>query len=130
MPNYNHGKFIKSAIKSCLENEKLKEIIIADGGSKDNSFSEFKKLMKSDDRITYIQVKDNGPAEALNKALNKASGEYIGWLNSDDLYNVDIFNKICSEFQRDKNLKILYGKGANIYENGELKTFIQLLNQM
>ena len=38
MPNFNHGKFIKSAIKSCLKMNKLKEIIIADGGSSDNSF--------------------------------------------------------------------------------------------
>ena len=50
--------------------------------------------MQSDSRITYIESKDNGPAEALNKALNKSSGKYIGWLNSDDLYNVDIFNKV------------------------------------
>lgn len=123
MPNYNHGKFIKNAIQSCLKNNYLKEIIIADGGSNDNSLSEISKLMQFDSRITYIESKDSGPAEALNKALNKSSGEYIGWLNSDDLYNINIFNKIISEFEKDENLKIVYGNGANVSENGSFKNF-------
>ena len=107
MPNYNHGKFIKYAVQSCLKNDNLKEIIIADGGSTDNSFSEISNLMQCDSRITYIESEDNGPAEALNKALNKSSSEYIGWLNSDDLYSTDTFNKILYQFQKEKSLKIV-----------------------
>ena len=123
MPNFNHGRFIKYAIESCLKNKFLKEIIIVDGGSTDNSFSEILKLMKRDKRIFFIKSKDNGPAEALNEALGKASCDFIGWLNSDDLYNNDIFNKILFEFNRDKNLKVVYGNGANLNENGKFINF-------
>ncbi len=123
MPNLNHGNFIKYAIQSCLNNNNLNEIIIADGGSTDNSISEISKFMRVDSRITYIESKDSGPAEALNKALNISSSEIIGWLNSDDLYNNDVFERVIFEFDRDENLKFVYGNGANVSENGSFKNF-------
>ena len=128
MPNLNHGNFIKYAIQSCLNNNNLNEIIIADGGSTDNSISEISRFMRVDSRITFIESKDSGPAEALNKALNKSSSEIIGWLNSDDLYNDNVFDKVIFEFDRDKNLKFVYIFLAVIFGLASLdKTIAQKL---
>ena len=55
MPNLNHGNFIKYAIQSCLNNNNLNEIIIADGGSTDNSISEISKFIRVDSKITLNQ---------------------------------------------------------------------------
>ena len=119
MPNYNHGDHIVAAIKSCLMQKHLEELIIVDGGSTDNSIVKVKNLLLKDNRIKLINEKDKGPADALNKALEISKGKIIGWLNSDDIYCKNTFVLIDSKFKEDKNLKMVYGYGAHVDINGQ-----------
>jgi glycosyltransferase involved in cell wall biosynthesis len=70
---------IQSAIKQTYSNI---EILIIDGGSKDNSVAVIKKYEK---QIAYwVSEPDKGQCDAINKGMRKAKGELICWVNSDD----------------------------------------------
>ena len=81
--SFNSAQYIEDGILSILEQGyPALEYIIVDGGSTDGTREIIDKYR---DRITKIIYEpDNGPAEALNKGFKLATGEIMGWLNSDD----------------------------------------------
>lgn len=84
IPSYNQGRFLEDTIVSVLsQNYPEVEIIIMDGGSKDNSVDVIKKY---EPYITYWQSqKDKGQSNAINEGFKRATGEFVTWLNSDDV---------------------------------------------
>lgn len=107
IPNYNYGNFIEETICSVInQNYENLEIIIIDGGSTDNSVDIIKKYQQ---KITYwISEKDAGQADAINKGLQVATGEYVAYLNSDDTYLPNAFNEIFSD-KNSWNKDFIYG---------------------
>jgi len=103
-PNYNQDHYLEKAIRSILDQEYPNlEYIIMDGGSIDKSVYIIEKYKS---KLAYwISEKDNGMYDAINKGLQKTTGEIMGWLNSDDmlvpgsLYTLaEIFNNIEVEW--------------------------------
>jgi hypothetical protein len=90
VPSYNQAKFLEEAIRSILlQNYPNLELIIMDGGSDDISRD---ILEKYSPWISYWQSeKDGGQGQAINMGFSIASGNYYGWLNSDDFYNKNAF---------------------------------------
>ena len=86
MPSYNTAKFISKTIESVLEQTyKNWELLIVDDCSTDNTDEIVSKY--DDDRIIYLKNKKNsGAALTRNKAMRKAQGEWIAFLDSDDLW--------------------------------------------
>lgn len=82
-PSFNQGHFIEQTICSILDQGYPNlEYIIIDGGSSDNTIDIIKRYS---DRITYwVSESDRGQAHAINKGLEKATGDIINWINSDD----------------------------------------------
>ncbi len=106
-PSYNQAQFLERTIKSVInQGYPNLEYLIIDGGSTDNSVEVIKKYEKY---LTYwVSEKDNGQVHALNKGLAMATGEYIAFQNSDDVYFPETllrFGKAALE----KNDDILYG---------------------
>lgn len=102
MPTYNCGKFIKETIQTVIKQTyKNWELIIVDDYSKDNTeeiVAEFK-----DDRIKYNKLKENsGAAVARTTAMKIASGNYMAFLDSDDLWKKDKLEKQL-KFMKDNN---------------------------
>ena len=84
--NYNYGRFLEEAILSILSQElgERIEIIICDAGSTDNSLEIIRKYEK---HITWwCSEKDGGQSAAFNKGFSHARGEWLTWLNADDMY--------------------------------------------
>ena len=117
MPSYQQEKYLPAAIDSVLSQEADGfdiELIVADGGSSDNS----RKILESyGPRIRWTSERDEGQSDALNKALRQSTGDIIGWLNSDDLYMPGCLKTVAAVFAAEPDTKWLYGK-ANIVDAG------------
>ncbi len=91
-PSFNQGNYIEQTILSVqAQNYPNYEHIIMDGGSNDETLD---ILNKYSNLIIYRSEKDRGQVHAINKGLALASGDIIGFINSDDYYLPDAFNKV------------------------------------
>ena len=92
VPVYNSEKYIERCIESLI-NQTLQEIeiIIIDDGSKDNTSQICDEYEKKDNRIKVIHKINEGAGIARNKGLEIATGEYIGFLDSDDYVDRSMF---------------------------------------
>jgi glycosyltransferase involved in cell wall biosynthesis len=98
IPVYNVEKFIYSTLKSVFYNIKDDiEVIIIDDGSVDKSLCKIKKItenLESNIFITLISQKNMGISYTRNKGISIAKGEYISFLDSDDILSEEYFKKI------------------------------------
>ena len=93
---YNHGEFIRDAIESVLAQDypNLEHIVI-DGGSSDQTVS----ILSEYKHLNWISEPDRGQSHALNKGFERASGDIIAWLNSDDWYAKGAFEAVVPALQ-------------------------------
>ena len=107
---FNSGKFIESCIKSILkQNYKKFEIIIIDGLSTDSTIKKIKTFLDKHNNIKFFSEKDLGIYHALNKGIEKANGDIIGFVHSDDLlYNKNVLSNIIDVF-KNSNIDGVYG---------------------
>ncbi len=104
----NSERYLEENILSVFnQTYKNYEHIIIDGDSEDNTKNIIKKHI---DKINYfISEPDKGLYYAMNKGIEKATGEIIGILNSDDIYFPDALKIVNKYFVGDKNLDFLFG---------------------
>ena len=99
-PSFNQGDYIQDTIESVLDqNYENWEHIIVDGGSTDQTIS----ILKKYPHLKWVSEKDNGSVHALNKGVKMSTGDIIGWLNSDDYYEKNIFQDVVNAFDNMKN---------------------------
>jgi glycosyltransferase involved in cell wall biosynthesis len=98
-PSYNQGAYIERTIRSVLDQgyEGL-EYLIADGGSTDDSVEVIRRY---EDRLAWwVSEPDDGQTDALNKALRRATGEYVAYINSDDWFLPGAFGTAVDALER------------------------------
>ncbi len=117
MPSFNTGKFIKESIDSVInQTYRNWELIIVDDCSNDITDEVVKNI--NDSRIVYLKNEVNsGAAISRNKALKKAKGEWIAFLDSDDLWKKDKLEKQV-KFMKENNYCFSYTNYIEIDENG------------
>lgn len=108
-PLYNTDKFIAETIESVLRQTFVDwEMIIVDDCSRDQSFEIANRYAEKDCRIKVFQLPHNsGPATARNKGIEAASGKYIAFLDSDDLWSHKKLEKQI-QFMKENRFKFTY----------------------
>jgi glycosyltransferase involved in cell wall biosynthesis len=85
IPTYNRADYVVQAIDSVLEQSlQGSEIIVVDDGSTDDTEA---RMRAFGDRVVYVKTQNGGSGHARNVGMLRATGEYIAYLDSDDLYN-------------------------------------------
>lgn len=116
MPIYNAYAFLRTTLDSVLS-QTLKEIevICIDDGSTDKSLEIMKEYQNEDQRVRIITENNAGPALARNKGLLRARGEYVIFLDADDLYEPTLLEELYDMAVK-HSLDIAIAK-YNIYNN-------------
>lgn len=102
MPAYNCEEFIEETINS-VQNQSYGnwELIVVDDASTDKTGEIIKEISMNDNRVIYIKFSENkGAALARNKAIEVASGEYLAFLDSDDLWLPEKLSKQISFMEK------------------------------
>jgi glycosyltransferase involved in cell wall biosynthesis len=108
-PSYNSAKTIARTIDSVVaQNYPDLEYIIIDGASTDNT-KDLVLSYRDKINIKFISEPDGGIYEAMNKGVKLATGDVVGILNSDDLFDNNQVLKIVTEAFRDQNIEAVYG---------------------
>lgn len=94
------------------------EYIVIDGLSTDGTQKIIEKYI--DSGFWFISEKDNGLYDAMNKGLQKASGDIVGIINSDDWYSEEAIETVVEYFQRNE-ADIVYGNLVTVFPGGEEK---------
>ena len=137
IPIYNVEKYLNKCVDSVINQTYSNiEIILVDDGSTDNSGSIADEFKRKDDRIRVFHKKNGGLSDARNYGIEKATGKYICFVDSDDFVEKDyiefMFNNLvakkvkvsacgyCYVFEKEENLEI-----KKINYDGIHKTFVK-----
>lgn len=122
IPIYNAEKYIKRCIESVYRQDldiNNFELLVVNDGSTDNSPSIVKELQKIYPNITLIDKENGGAASARNKGIDKATGEYLVFIDADDYYNPHNLKRLL-ETCKSESLDILYYRLLIHYEDGSV----------
>jgi len=133
-PSLNQGPYIRETMESVLSQEGDFEIeyFVIDGGSSDGSVELIRHCAEKVSSgnwptrcrkitVEWISEKDHGQSEAINKGLRRATGDFVSYLNSDDLYSPGALTKAAEAFTSQPAADFVHGDGIFIDENSRLK---------
>ena len=117
VPSFQQGRFLEEALRSVLEQEyQPLEVLVVDGGSTDESVD---VIQRYGDRLAWwVSEPDRGQAHALNKGFERARGEVLGWLASDDALVPGAVPRAVDELQRDSDALLVYGEALFVDVDG------------
>ena len=111
IPSYNAGRFIGEAIQSVLEQSYApQEIIVMDDGSTDDTRE---IVAQFGSRVDYHCQKNSGTSNARNRAIELSRGNFLAFLDADDLWQSAKLEKQMSAFQEMPYLDIVYTQVEN-----------------
>jgi glycosyltransferase involved in cell wall biosynthesis len=120
MASYNQVTYIQQAIDSVLDQTYENfELIIIDGMSNDGTLDIINKY-KNHPKVKLTIEKDTGLYHARNKGILSATGEIIGFLNTDDFYTQDALANIHQCFQENPGVDVVYGLNTSVNKKNEV----------
>ena len=120
IPTYNAGKTMSIAMESILcQTFKNFEVLVIDGNSTDNTIAVVNKYISIYPNIHIVSEKDKGIYDAMNKGIEKAKGEWLYFIGSDDaLFDIHVLQKVNIEMKK-KNSHVLYGNVNSSFYGGK-----------
>ena len=118
VPVYNAEEFIKKCVDSILDQTfKDFELILVDDGSKDSSSNICDEYAQKDSRVKVIHKENAGVSSARNSGIELAQGEYLGFVDSDDWIDNNMFESLINEAEKN-NTDIVMCDASTVYSNG------------
>ena len=116
---FNSGKTVRDTFVSVLnQTYDNYELIVVDGGSKDDTLEiirHYEPIFKG--RMKWISEPDRGIYDAMNKGIAMATGDVVGFLNSDDFYSSCGILRMVASSMRNKNIDAVYGDVHYVHDN-------------
>ena len=121
IPSYNRAHMLSKTIESVINQSYSDwELIIVDDGSTDHTKELVASFIEKDARIKYIYQENAERSAARNNGIENASGEYICFLDSDDMFERNHLSELHKFIIRNNNEVTMYFTGASTLKNGVL----------
>ncbi|HEV7239710.1 MAG TPA: glycosyltransferase family A protein [Thermoanaerobaculia bacterium] len=118
IPTYNHARFLRAALESALRQTRpALEVIVVDDGSTDETPE---ILAQFDDRICVRRQENRGPAAARNTGISAAHGDFLLFLDSDDVLLPACVELQLARFEAEPSLGLVYSDGEFLDVEGTL----------
>ena len=116
---FNSGKTVRDTFVSVLnQTYNDYELIVVDGGSKDDTVDILRHYeLIFNGRMKWISEPDRGIYDAMNKGIAMATGDVVGFLNSDDFYSSCGILRMVASSMRNKNIDAVYGDVHYVHDN-------------
>ncbi len=123
-PSYNQSRYLEETIRSVLDQDYPNlEYIVVDGGSTDGSQEIIQKYQRQ--LVWWTSEQDQGQADGINKGLARARGEFVAWLNSDDLYMPGAVLEAVKALQANPEVNLVFGNVAAIDAEGQVTNLMR-----
>ena len=118
-PSYNQARFVETTMRSVLEQQGVDlEYIVIDGGSTDGSVDIIRRYA---DRLAFWMAEpDEGQTDAINKGFDRAHGDIMAYLNSDDTYEPGALAEVVRFFEEHPEVGLVYGDANFIDADGNV----------
>lgn len=113
-PSFRNSEWLKLCVASVADQQVDLEHIVQDGGSDDGTLD----WLLSDSRVNAVAEKDDGMYDALNRALQKTSGEYVAFLNCDEQYLPGALQTVGNFLDRHPEVEALFGGAVAVNSAG------------
>ena len=119
IPTYNRAAFLREALESVFtQTVQPHEVIVVDDGSKDNTESVVKGMQTAHPTLRYLPQKNAGPAAARNTGMRAATGHWLAFLDSDDLWVNNKLERQLAYAAAHPNIGMIFGAMENIGPSG------------
>lgn len=118
-PSFNQAAYLEETIQSVLTQDYPRiEYIVIDGGSTDGSVD---VIQKYQNRLAFwVSEQDKGQTDAINKGFNRAKGDILAWINSDDTYNPKAVGEAVLYLMENPDVAMVYADCDFIDEQGRV----------
>ncbi len=120
MPVYNHRAYLREAVESVRRQQWQDwQLVICDDGSTDGSYEMAAELAAQDERICLTRQANAGAGPARNTARRQATGRWIAFLDSDDIWYPEALAGFAQAIQDHPNVRFLYGYRHRLDAEGQ-----------
>jgi len=117
IPTYNRARFIRETVDSALVQDYDRfEVVVVDDGSTDDTAGIVNSY--DDPRVRYVQAGHGGVARARNRGVKEARGEFLLWLDSDDMLHEGAIGSYVAALDEHPDADIVYGQWDIIDDEG------------
>lgn len=118
VPVYNVEKYLRRCVDSIIDQTYHNlEIILVDDGSPDNCGKMCDEYLKVDDRIRVVHKKNGGLSDARNAGMDISTGDYIGFVDSDDYIDKDFYEILVTNLEK-FNADVSCCRYTNVWNDG------------